>query len=404
MNVQPLMPEVDFAADPMYDLEARLATLMEDGKRIAPIKWKGETAWVVLRYKDVFDGLSDDEKIPAAPEYLRNWDTQGAQPLKDRGAHHRVTHTLLESPFKIGKVRAMVEKMLVPLADRLIDEFGDGREVDLIKDYTRRYTFLVMSTLLGVSVDDEERLLQLVYALLQGGSIVGADTPENRRRAALVAVAEMNEFLRPIVEDRRKTPRDDIISYLLAAEIDGQPLSETVLFDYIRFLYPAGAETTHLVMGRMMNNILSDLSVRDRLVANPADRAAAVEEALRFSPGSNLIPRTLERDTEVCDVTIPAGSTVLFSVTSGNRDPAVFPEPEQFSIDQKRKQLLSFGIGPHFCIGSHLAKAELAVSLGRLLDRLPGLRLKEQAPPAMGTVFRWIPSLHVRFDTVNPAP
>jgi len=294
--------------------------------------------------------------------------------------------------------------MSVPLADRLIDEFGDRREVDLIKDYTRRYTFLVMSTLLGVSVDDEERLLQLVYALLQGGSIVGADTPENRRRAALVAVAEMNEFLRPIVEDRRKTPRDDIISYLLASEIDGQPLSETVLFDYIRFLYPAGAETTHLVMGRMMNNILSDLSVRDRLVANPADRAAAVEEALRFSPGSNLIPRTLERDTEVCDVTIPAGSTVLFSVTSGNRDPAVFPEPEQFSIDQKRKQLLSFGIGPHFCIGSHLAKAELAVSLGRLLDRLPGLRLKEQAPPAMGTVFRWIPSLHVRFDTVNPAP
>lgn len=406
MTVQPLMPEVDFAADPMNDLEERLATLGANGRRIAPIKWKGETAWVVMRYQDVYKGMSDDDYIPAFPEYRRNWDTQGAQPLKDHGDEHRASRTLLEQPFKIGKVRGMIENMLVPLADRLIDDFGDRREVDLTHAYTRRYTFMVMSILLGIPVDpeNEERLITLVYALLQGGHIVGSDTPEARRAASLAAVAELNDYLRPTIEARRKDPKDDIISYLLASEMNGGPLAETVLYDYVRFLYPAGAETTHLTMGRMMKNVISDPALRDRLIANPKDRAAVVEETLRFTPAANLVPRTLERDTLICDETIPAGSTVLFSVTTGNRDPEMFPHPEQFDIDQKRKPLLSFGMGPHFCLGSHLARAELLVSLGRLIERLPGLRLAETPPEPVGAVFRWLPALNVKFDEILPPP
>ena len=406
MNVQPLMPEVDFAADPMHDLEDRLKELGKDGRRIAPIKWKGETAWVVLRYQDVFKGMSDDDYIPAFPEYRRNWDTQGAQPLKDHGAEHKASRGLLEQPFKPGKVRAMIEDMMVPLADRLINDFGDRREVDLTSDYTRRYTFMVMSILLGIPVDheNEERLITLVYALLQGGHIVGDDTPENRRKASLAAVAELNDFLRPIIEARRKEPKDDIISYLLASELNGGPLAEEVLYDYVRFLYPAGAETTHLTMGRMMKNVLSDLELRDRLIAHPEERNAVVDETLRFTPAANLVPRTLERDTMICDVDVPAGSTVLFSVTTGNRDPDMFPNPEQFDPGQKRKPLLSFGMGPHFCLGSHLAKAELQVSLSRLLERLPGLRLAETPPEPMGAVFRWLPQLKVQFDDILPPP
>jgi cytochrome P450 len=406
MNAQPLMPEVDFAADLMPDLEDRLATLGENGRRIAPIKWKGETAWVVLRYQDVYKGMSDDDYIPAFPEYRRNWDTQGAQPLKDHGAEHRASRGLLEQPFKIGKVRGMVESMLLPLADRLIDDFGSDREIDFVNRYTRRYTFMVMATLLGIPVDpaNEEQLITLVYALLQGGHIVGDDTPENRRKASLQAVAELNDFLRPIVEARRKAPQDDIISYLLASELNGGPVAEEVLYDYIRFLFPAGAETTHLAMGRMMKNVLTTPGLRDRLIANPKDRAAVVDETLRFTPAANLVPRTLVRDTEVCEVTVPAGSTLLFSVTSGNRDPEAFPNPESFDIDQKRKPLLSFGMGPHFCLGSHLAKAELVTSLGRLLERLPGLRIAEIPPPAVGSVFRWLPELKIAFDDILPPP
>jgi cytochrome P450 len=157
MAVEPVMPDVDFAADPVHDLEERLATLRERCGRIAPVRWKGETAWVVLRYADVAKCIGDDEYIPAAPEYRRNWDTQGAQPLKLERAEHRASRGVLEVPFKPAAVRKMIDSLLVPLADRLIDEFGDRREADLVHDYTRRYTFLVMSTILGIPVDEEER-------------------------------------------------------------------------------------------------------------------------------------------------------------------------------------------------------------------------------------------------------
>lgn len=405
MNAEPLMPGVDFAADPVHDLEEMLAEIGKDGRRIAPIKWKGETAWVVLRYEDVFRLAGDEVNLPAYPEYRRNWDTQGAQPLKDFGEDHKASRKLLEQPFKPREVRDMIESRLVPLADRLIDDFGAQRQVNLVIDYSRRYTFLVMSMLLGIPVDpaNEERLIELVYALLQGGHIVGDDTPENRRKASLAAVAELNDYLRPAIEARRTEPKNDIISYLLASELKGEPLTETVLYDYIRFLYPAGAETTHLTMGRMMKNVLSEPGLKQRLIDHPEDRKKVIEETLRFTPAANLVPRTLEKDTELCGVTVPAGSTVLLSVTSANRDPDTFPHAAQFDIDQKRKPLLSFGGGPHFCLGSHLAKAELQVSLDRLLDRLPGLRLAKEPPEPMGAVFRWLPELQIEFDDILPA-
>lgn len=401
-----MMPEVDWAADPMNDLEDRLAILSADGRRIAPVKWKGEKAWVVLQYKDVSTLIADEVNIPAAPEYRRNWDTQGAQPLKLMGAEHRASRTVLEQPFKIGEVRRRTESLLIPLADQLINEFGDRREVDLVAEYSRRYTFMVMAEILGIPVasdrEEETKLINLVYALLQGGHIVGEDTPENRRKASLEAVRQMNEYLRPTIEARRDDPKEDMISFFWRTEEGGKPLSETVIYDYTRFLFPAGAETTHLSIGRMMNNVLSNEAVRDRLIANPQDRAAAVEETLRLTPAANLVPRTLDKDAVICDVEIPAGTTVLLSAASGMRDPTQYEKPNQFDIDQKRKPTLGFGGGIHFCLGSHLAKAEMLTSLNRLLDRLPGLRLSRPTPPAMGAVFRWVPELWVKFDDILP--
>jgi len=399
------MPEVDFAADPVFDLEDRLAVLRETGRRIAPIKWKGAQAWVVLQYKDVSELLGDEVNIPAAPEYLRNWDTQGAQPLKMEGAAHRASRNVLEPPFKISQVRRMIDSLLVPLADKLIDDFGERRELDLVSEFTRRYTFSVIASILGIEISndrkEENELIRLLYDLLQGGKIPGADTPAARRRSSLDAVSKMNDFLRPTIEARRREPKNDMISALIHAEEGGSPISEEKLYDYVRFLFPAGAETTHTAIGRLMKNVLSDLSIRDRLIANPSERPTAVLESLRLTPASNLVPRTLVKDTVLCDVNISSGSTVLLAVTSGNHDPKVFTNPNVYSLDEKRKPILSFGVGPHHCLGHHLAKAEMETSLSRLLERLPGLRLAETPPPAMGTVFRWLPKLQVRFDDIR---
>lgn len=213
----------------------------------------------------------------------------------------------------------------------------------------------------------------------------------------------MNEYLRPIVEDRRANPRDDVISYLIGAEIDGQPLDETTLFDYIRFLYPAGAETTHVAMGHLFNHVLADEELKQRFLNNPADRPAIVDEALRYVPPVALQPRILDRATSIGGVDLPAGSKLLMSVWNSNRDPDVHADAETFSSDRKRKSILTFGIGPHFCIGTHLAKAEMVVSLGRLLERLPGLRLAHEPGRPVGTQVRWLTELIVSFDDILPA-
>ena len=402
-----LMEDLDFAIDPVTDLEERLAVLRATGERILPVKWNGKKAWVVLKYKDVSVLLGDEVNLPAWPEYKLNWDLQGSSPLMMKGAAHRASRAVLEGPFKIGEVRRRVGTVLVPLADKLIDEFGDRREVDLIADFCRRYTFLVIADILGIEVTkdraEENELVRLLYTLLQGFPD-GETTPEQRRAAALEAVDAVNEYLRPTIEARRADPKEDMISFLVHAEEGGAPMSETRLYDYVRFLFPAGAETTHSAMGKMMKNVLSDLSTRDRLIAHPEERGAAVEESLRIATASTLVPRTLLDDTTICDVDIPGGSTVLLAVASANQDEAVFTNSAEYSLDHKRKPVLSFGAGVHHCLGHHLARAEMQTALSRLLDRLPGLRLAETAPPPIGTVVRWLPELKVRFDDIVPAP
>lgn len=399
-DVSPMMPEIDFADDPVEDLEDRLKILSGNGKeRIAPVRFGGRLAWIVFGYKDAVYGLGNDQDVPAKVEYITNWDTQGAQPLKMQGDEHRRSRALLEAPFKPAEVRRMADQLLVPTADRLIDDFGDRRTVDLIADFTHRYSFLIISGILGVPVKDEAILRKLVYDMLQGGQ----GNADQRRPAAIAAVKRMNEYLRPIVEDRRRDPRDDVISYLVQAKVDGQPLDEETLFDYIRFLYPAGAETTHVAMGHLFQRVLSDPALKQRLIAHPEDRPAVVDEVMRYTPPAMLQPRILERDTNIAGRDLPAGSKLLISIWNGNRDPEIFAEPDSFSLDHRRKPILSFGIGPHFCIGTHLAKAEMAVSLGRLLERLPGLRLAKPAPPLIGTQVRWLTELVAEFDDILPA-
>ena len=394
-----LMPDVDFAFDPV---EAPLAQLREAGHRIAPVQWGGKLAWVVLRYDDVFAGISDDRAIPAATEYSITAASQGRIPLKLEGAAHRDSRGVLARPFRLGAIPNITDQLLVPLADRLIDAFGDRRDVDLVRDFSRRYTFLVMSALLGIPVEDEDRIIALSHALLPPLKRGNPDEAEVEPAwdDADAAVIAMNDYLRPIIEDRRRQPQDDIISYLLASREGGEPIAEAALYDYVRLLFPAGAETTHLSIAQMMNAVLSDTGLRDQLVEQPELRPKFVEEATRAASPVCLLPRILAQETTICDVTLPADTIVLFGILSANQDPAAHDGPEGISLTRRRRNALTFGAGPHHCLGIHLAKAEMLVSLNRLLDRLPGLRLTGRPSVPEGGPVRWIPDLRVTFDRI----
>ena len=198
-----------------------------------------------------------------------------------------------------------------------------------------------------------------------------------------------------ILDERRREPREDIISDLALAELDGEHLSDDEIFSFVRLLLPAGVETTFRSTGNLLFTLLSH---PDQLEAVRADRSLvpqAIEEALRFETPLLNITRLATRDTEVGGVPVPAGSTVMIMIAAANRDETRYPDPDRFDIFRSDpKPHISFGHGPHVCLGMHLARMETRVALDLLLDRL----LRPASRPGSGR------SAHPRARCSDPRP
>jgi cytochrome P450 len=215
---------------------------------------------------------------------------------------------------------------------------------------------------------------------------------------------EMIEYLRPIALARRERPGSDLISYMAATEVDGELLDESDLLDFIRFMYPAAGENTTHGLGLVLYRALADPAIRARVKAHASDRAAAVEETLRIDPPVTMITRYTEQPVTVAGVEIPAKSPVLLGIGGANRDPRYFSDPETFSLDRGTINHITFGRGPHFCLGAHLARAEMRATLDRMLDRLPGLSLGRGRDVRFeGGMQRGPVELWLEYDEILPA-
>jgi cytochrome P450 len=206
------------------------------------------------------------------------------------------------------------------------------------------------------------------------------------------------------VRDRRDKPSADLISMLATAEEEGQRLSDEEIFSFIRLLFPAGADTTYLSIGSMMLSVLSEPKLMQRLLDEPEQRGWAVEESLRLNGTIGLQPRYTEQAVTIAGVAIPADSVLLYGNAPANHDPEVFADPDHFDLDRHPSRMLTFGKGVHFCLGSHLARAEMQISLNVLLDRLDGLRLVDpENAQITQSILRGPRALRVAFDRVLPA-
>jgi cytochrome P450 len=316
------------------------------------------------------------------------------------GEEHRIKRALVSGAFLPAAVRQQTEQLLRPLANRLIDGFdrfkrtGSRCELDLVEEFCHRYPLQVITGMLGIPADDEQQLIAWIHGLFQyPWDPVGA----------LRAKAAITEYLLPIVRARRAQPQNDVISLLCGAEVEGHRLDDEDILAFVRLLFPAGADTTYLTLGSMMNAVLGDAAISQQLIAQPALIPAAVEESLRLFGTVCLLPRYTETGLQLGDVEIPPHSTVLFGSAPADRDAAVYPDPQRFDIGRQPRHLATFGGGPHFCLGTHLARAELCIALELLLQRLPGLRLRDGMVPATNAVLRGVRQLPVVFDTVLPA-
>jgi cytochrome P450 len=346
----------------------------------------------LYRYDDVAQVLRDSEVFSSAHIIeLMLGDIMGKHVILGMDdPEHRRYRALVSTAFR-QKVLARWETDLIErVANSLIDTFVDRGRAELVTEFTFPYPTRIIARLLGLPPDDYQQFQRWSVSILSFHS---------KRDQAIAASEEVKEYLAGILDDRRREPREDLISDLAHAELDGERLHDEEIFSFARLLLPAGVETTYRSTGNLLFTLLSH---PDQLDAVRADRSLipqTIEELLRFEAPLLTITRLATRDTMLSGVPIPAGSTVMLMLASANRDETRYPDPHRFDIFRTPKSHISFGYGPHVCLGMHLARLEMRVALNLLLDRLPNLRLDPEGddPHIHGQFFRSPTSLPVLF-------
>jgi len=285
------------------------------------------------------------------------------------------------TPHAIDRLDEAVEASARRLVDRLYDAQvgGEGR-CDFAVEVAAQHPLRILATILGVPEEDEARILRLTQQLFAG------DDPEFKRDEADPEQAMRNlgiEFLQyfgKIIADRRAKPRDDLASVLANAEIDGARMGDMETLGYYLITFTAGHDTTRNALAGGMLALVEHAAEREKLRADPKARVAdAVEEIVRWTTPVNFMMRTTARDTELAGTKLRAGERLLLFYASANRDEEVFEAPEEFRIERRPNPHLGFGIGEHFCLGSHLARRSQRALFAELIGRLREVELA--APP-----------------------
>lgn len=216
----------------------------------------------------------------------------------------------------------------------------------------------------------------------------------------IAAIDALRTYLDAQIADRRREPRDDLISELVRSEVNGGRLDDDAIFAFLRLLLPAGIETTFRSLGNLLFGLLTHPAQLQAAVEQPELRLGAIEEGLRWEAPFLLVIRQSTADTQIAGVEIPRFSTVNVFVASANHDESRYTDPQSFDIHRFPTPHVTFGSGPHVCLGMHLTRLESRVALDALLERLPRLRLDPQAPTPriVGSIFRSPEALPVRID------
>jgi cytochrome P450 len=286
-------------------------------------------------------------------------------------------HTRLRGLVSTAFTPRVIER-LRPRIDQLVAELlGDAADrgrLDVVADLAYPLPVVIISELLGVPPEDQSRFRgwsKVMAAALDPELLV---PPEVLERRATV-VTEFSEYFQGLIAERRRRPSDDLLSALVAVEDQGDRLSEDELLATLILLLVAGHETTVNLIG---NGVLALLRHRDQLALLRSDLGLiknTVEEVLRWDPAVQLDGRTALSDIVVGDVTVPAGDEAIVLIAAANRDEAHVADGERFDITRPDIRHLSFALGPHYCLGAPLARAEAQAAIAGVVRAFPGVRL-----------------------------
>ena len=280
------------------------------------------------------------------------------------------------------------------LAHELLDACLARGRFDLLYDFAQPYSITLICRLLGVPTDRHRDLLDWSHRHVK---MYEFDTTEEQAVSATRAAAEFRAYVLELIEDRRGTPRDDMISALVGARVDGDDLSDDEIVSTVVVLLNAGHEATVNTLGNGVTALLRHPHEWRRLVEGEIPPAAAVEELIRFDPPLQLFERwVLEHGVEIAGVAVPRGEVISMLFGSANRDPRVFPDPDVLDVGRPNAaEHIGFGGGIHVCIGAPLARIELEAGLRALVERAPELRLAEEPVRVPAFVIRGFRAVEV---------
>ncbi|AXI72017.1 cytochrome P450 [Streptomyces bacillaris] len=377
-----------------------------------PLIWHEATnSYIVSRYEDV-ERVFKDKKGEFSTE---NYDWQiepvhGRTILQLSGREHAVRRALVAPAFRGSDLRDKFLPVIERNSRELIDRFRTTGSVDLVTDYASRFPVNVIADMLGLDKSDYDRFHGWYTAVIAFLGNLSGD--QEVTRAGERTRVEFAEYMLPIIRERREAPGDDLLSVLCTAEVDGVRMSDEDIKAFCSLLLAAGGETTDKAIAAIFANLLRH---PDQLAAVRADReliSRAFAETLRYTPPVHMIMRQSTTEVTLSGGTIPAGATVTCLIGAANRDGNRYRDPDSFDIFREdlaatnafsaAADHLAFALGRHFCVGALLAKAEVEIGVGQLLDAMPDIRLADGFDPAEHGVFTRGPqSLPVRFTPIS---
>jgi cytochrome P450 len=357
----------------------------------------------LFRHQDVQALLRDPAQwssdFPNPPGMERPDDMPHSMIGVDPPEHTRL-RGLVTQAFTPRTIRRL-EARLRAIAHELLDAALRAREVDLVAALTYPLPVIVIAEMIGVPAKDRARFKAWSDALVKnlGVGLLSAPSLERLEEERAV-IREMRAYFLPLIDERRREPQEDLLSDLVAAESEGSRLTLDEMIQTLILLLVAGNETTTNLIGNAVLELLAHPDALDELRADPGLLPGAIEEVLRFSSPVQLDPRRATRATTIDGVSVRENQFVLGWIGSANRDEAVFEQPDVFDIRRKNARMLSFGFGPHYCLGASLASLEAQVAIGALLERTRAFRRVDDAPLPLhpSIVFRGVRSLPVRLD------
>ena len=331
--------------------------------------------WALSRHADVSAGFRDNARFSSA---------EGVSLDKlASGPHaHKTMSFLAMDPPRHTRMRSLVARGFTPrrvveleprireIAREYLDRAKELDEFDIIGDFAGKLPMDVISEMMGVPVADRDEVRRLADLLVHREEGV-EDVPPAGIEAAITLFGYYTEM----IAQRRRQPTDDLTSALLVAEIDGDRLDDEDIVAFLFLMVVAGNETTTKLLGHCLYWAWANPAEREKVWSGSHTIEQWIEETLRYDTSSQLLARTTLVDVELHGGVIPKGDRVVFLVGAANRDPEVFVDPDRYDIGRDTTQIVSFGLGRHFCMGASLARLEARVALEEFIARFAGYEI-----------------------------